>query len=342
MECNFLLAEEELRGLTHLNGNAVIHSRQRTFIIGYISNMKASISLANEMFSQRSCAPHYLLLYKLSQDAIEHFFGDIRSRGHWCINPTPLYFMHGYRALVSNRLKLYGLSQGRNCTELNEVEENDCSDLLPVHDGVDLDMEQQHWENILGMLHGRNAGTLRQNILYYMAGWAVRQALKVLFCEECKAALVTLEPHQDFLSRLTMAKQRGGLLYASRSAYRVVLLADRALEHELIKLNNSPPRHKQFLDRLIFVVFRACSVDRLIFNDLVDHDCSNFLDQHVPFLIKLLAGKYLKARLGHLGKLFTEKQMGAASSRRNQRTRGVIFNALRFLSSLFRLSWIAL
>jgi hypothetical protein len=82
-----------------------------------------------------------------------------------------------------------------------------------------------------------------------------------------------------------MAKQRGGLLYASRSAYRVVMFADRALEHELIKSKNSPPRHKQFLDRLIFVVFRSCAVDRLIFSDLVNHDYSNFLDQHVPFLI---------------------------------------------------------
>jgi hypothetical protein len=71
--------------------------------------MKESIALAKEMFSEEaSCAPHYLLLYRLSQDAIEHFFGDIRSRGYWCINPTPLYFMHGYRTLAEYIIVLHG------------------------------------------------------------------------------------------------------------------------------------------------------------------------------------------------------------------------------------------
>lgn len=239
VEALFLLAEEELRGLTHTNGREVIYSQQQTFIVGFISNMKASIALAKDIFSEKaSIAPRYLLLYCLSQDALEHFFGDLRARGSWCLNPTVQYFMYSYRALVSNRLQLYGLSHGRNCTEmlmLDSITEC-CADLLPsVDDGVDLDSEAQHWEDVLCKLHSRESGTLRQNILYYVAGWVVRQVLKVLRCDECKAALATTEPYQLFLSRLTMAKQRGVLLYASRSAYRVVLLADRTLEHELIK-----------------------------------------------------------------------------------------------------------
>ena len=329
------MAEEELRGLTHLDGRQVIYSRQQTFIVGYIANMKASIALAKELFSEEgSCAPSYMLLYRLSQDALEHFFGDVRSRGYWCCNPTPLYFISSYRAIVSNRLQLYGLSQGRNCTELQALDAGSgtdlcCADLLPrVDDGVDLDNEQQHWESILRKLHSRTAGPLRQNILYYMAGWAVRQVLKLLRCDECKSALVSEEPYHSFLGRLTMMKQRGGLLYASRSAYRVVLLADRALEHELIKRDGKPPANKNFLERLLLVVFQTCAVDQLLFCELADHDANSLLDQHVPRLIKLLAGKYMKARLGHLGKEFTCSIVGAAANKRNQQARAVIFSAL--------------
>ena len=331
VEAFFLLAEEELRSLTHLDGRQVIHSQQQTFIVGYITNMKASIALAKELFSEGT-SYSYLLLYRLSQDALEHFFGDLRSRGHWCLNPTPLYFIYSYRALVSNRLQLYGLSQGRNCMELQvlDISANSgmcCADLLPIADG-NADGEQHIWETILHKLHSRTAGPLRQNILFYMAGWAARQVLKVLRCEECRAALVTMEPYQAFLSRLTMVKQKGGLMYASRSTYRVVLLADRALEHELIKRDGQPPRDKQFLAQLLLVIFQTCAVDRHVFGELADHDSSSLLDQHVPRLIKLLAGKYLKARLGHLGNEYTTSRVGAASSKRNQRTRAVIFSAL--------------
>ena len=50
------MAEEELRGLTHLDGRQVIYSQQQTFIVGYIANMKASIALAKELFSEEGLA----------------------------------------------------------------------------------------------------------------------------------------------------------------------------------------------------------------------------------------------------------------------------------------------
>ena len=118
-------------------------------------------------------------------------------------------------------------------------------------------------------------GPLRQNILFYMAGWAARQVLKVLWCDECRATLVAVEPYQAFLSHLTMVKQKGGIMYASRSTYRVILLADRALEHELIKRNGQPPQDKQFLAQLLLVIFQTCAVDRHVFSELADHDGSS-------------------------------------------------------------------
>ena len=54
------------------------------------------------------------------------------------------------------------------------------------------------------------SGPLRQSILFYMAGWAACLVLKVLPCDECWTALVTVEPHQTFLSQLTVVKQKWG------------------------------------------------------------------------------------------------------------------------------------
>lgn len=326
VEAFFLMAENELRGLTHLNGRPVILGQQQTFIVGYIGNMKASIALAKEIFSKAGTStPRFLQLYRLSQDPLEHFFGDLRSRGHWCLNPTALYFMHSYRALVSNRLQLYGLSQGRNCTELQDVDRDDM--LSSVDDGVDLDMEQQHWESILCKLQSSSSGNLQQNVLFYMSGWAVRQVLKVLKCDECKAVLVSAEPHQPSLSRLTLMKQKGGLIYASRSAYRVILLADMTLEHELL-MRNVLLGDKRLLMRLLHATFKVVSADRLTFRALADHDGTSLMEQHGPRLIRLLATKYFNARLGHLGNLRTSSAVGAASSRRNQQTRALIFRSL--------------
>ena len=62
------MAEEELRSLIHLYSRQVIYSQQQTFIVGYIANMKASIALAKELFSEGTSFS-YLLLCRLSQDA---------------------------------------------------------------------------------------------------------------------------------------------------------------------------------------------------------------------------------------------------------------------------------
>ncbi len=105
VEAYFFMAEEELRGLIDLKENPLMYGIHRTFVTGYIGNMKASISLARDLFEE-SELNKFLLTSRLSQDPIEHFFADIRSRGAWCQNPTANYFMCSYRALVGNRLQL--------------------------------------------------------------------------------------------------------------------------------------------------------------------------------------------------------------------------------------------
>jgi hypothetical protein len=106
----FADAEHYLVQLKDAEGKLIIKSRMKTFIIGLISSMKSTISLAKVLFAENVVRLYYIIPWRLCQDPIEHFFGDLRARGSWCLNPTALYFSYSYKALVSNKLRLTGLS----------------------------------------------------------------------------------------------------------------------------------------------------------------------------------------------------------------------------------------
>ena len=46
----FIEAEKYLRGLVNSNGQPMIESRLRTFVVGFISGMKAVIGLSRDVF----------------------------------------------------------------------------------------------------------------------------------------------------------------------------------------------------------------------------------------------------------------------------------------------------
>jgi len=231
VEAYFLLAEEELRGLTDFKGNQLMYGINRTFVTGYISNiMKTCISLARDLFAE-SISNQFLLTSRLSQGPIEHFFGDIRSRGAWCVNPTAHYFMYSYRALVSNRLQLFGLSEGRNCSDLDRAPESEmglavCAsieDEAATDYIIHADVDEMYWKYMHDKLMSDTPTELRSNMLYYMSGWVARQVAKRLKCQECRESLFTITPFQNFMARLT------------RSVYRVV----GAASHHIFELKHT-------------------------------------------------------------------------------------------------------
>ena len=168
----FADAEKYLRGLVTADGQPLIESRLRTFVVGFISGMKAVVGLASDIF-QESADVRYIIPYRLCQDSLEHMFGDVRARGGWCLKPTPYGFKFAYRALLHNKLRLCGLATGRNCVE---VEDTTDDGLLPSRDhSVDLDEEGDKCQVLLSQLQADWPSELRSNMLYYMAGWAARQ-----------------------------------------------------------------------------------------------------------------------------------------------------------------------
>ena len=126
-----------------------------------------------------------------------------------------------------------------------------------------------------------------------------------------------------------MAKQRGGLVYPTRSVFRVIVLTDQAMQRAIRQSDGAPPTDSQFLNKLLCTVSMASAEDRLIFPDLYGHDDSNVFDcLHVSALIKQLACKFAMARLGLLNSTATIGEHSAASVKRNQATRLLIFKGL--------------
>ena len=121
-------------------------------------------------------------------------------------------------------------------------------------------------------------------------------------------------------------RQKGGLYHPSRSVYRVIHLADRALELKLISTGGQAPADRHFLRNICIEVYKASSADRIIFSALREHDVS-LLDQHVPKLIKS-SHSYISAQMGYLTKSLVEDEKVAAANRRNQQTRLTIFEGL--------------
>ena len=234
--------------------------------------MKSVVALARSIFSNPQFNHiKYLLCYRLSQDPIEHFFGDLRQRGAWCQNPTALYLIGSYRAILNCQLRLFGLSQSRNCAELQTED-------MSTEAVTDASVDEERARLLLSSLEVEvdSPTEFRANILYYTAGWVARALSKVWRCEQCKEALLVPSGESCDLDdwtplRLMDIKQRGGLLYPSKSVYRVVLLTDQAIRQATAKFGAKPPASTSFLCRLEHDVCAATALDSGVFSGPGEH-----------------------------------------------------------------------
>lgn len=133
-----------------------------------------------------------------------------------------------------------------------------------------------------------------------MAGWSARSVSRFIKCAECKEAMFDTEPFDANIGRLTLLKQRGGLLYPSRSVYRVAFLAYQAVQQELLKTDGKPPVDPLLFLRMESKIFAAAAEDRFVFAGLRTHDAGSILDAHLPKVVKGVASKIIRAFLGHI------------------------------------------
>jgi hypothetical protein len=60
-------------------------------LLRFICLLRSSLMLAKDLLAAFPASEvNFIMLYRHYQDLIEHIFGDVRSRGAWCLNPSAL------------------------------------------------------------------------------------------------------------------------------------------------------------------------------------------------------------------------------------------------------------
>jgi len=77
---------------------SVLQSNRKTGFIGFIIDLQNSIAVAEKLFNENIIK--FLSTYKLSQDHIETWFGQIRWMNGWNNNPTAKQFQSSFRKIL--------------------------------------------------------------------------------------------------------------------------------------------------------------------------------------------------------------------------------------------------
>lgn len=114
-----VIAETYIRSLKFSDGQDIINTKRKTGFLGFLFCIR-SLQIIYERYISAFEAPlTFLLTYKLSQDHIELFFGQIRSMGGANNNPTVRQFSAAYKKLLVHN-DIMDVVKG-NCLTLKSV-----------------------------------------------------------------------------------------------------------------------------------------------------------------------------------------------------------------------------
>ena len=236
---SLLRIREYLLQLRNCNGELLSMGKRKTCIIGWGITITGIIAMTDSLLNRTVEPLRYFLTFKTSQDRLEIFFSKIRRRGGWNNNPTTMQFTWSLRQILLKNF--IAPSKNGNCTLL-ELDEDDSifsfkwckrrqdsisNDDTVIDDTLLISLQRSDFPN-----------ALRDNCMYYISGWISRTLSEKLHCKKCQEALFLQREDGDhtysfsaFLpdaARLTVRKNRGGLMFPSSGVYEVVKMADKA------------------------------------------------------------------------------------------------------------------
>ena len=177
------------------NGDLVIHSRRKTFVLGFYISVKSIFAISQQLLATGSS---YKPTYRFSQDYIEILFSCIRQKGGWNNNPNCLQFQGSLRRLLIENFvsaskvanctvpagyttsSLFQLKWSRSCTYMM-ADDNSLSD-------------EQETSELLSLLQVENS-EYKSYMLFYIAGFVVRKLSKSIACEQCSVLLFHIPAH---------------------------------------------------------------------------------------------------------------------------------------------------
>lgn len=187
----------------NLTSQLLATHRRKTFIIDFVTTIKSTIEMANQMFLIPNDPFKYLLTYKYSHDHLELLFSCIRSRGGWNNNPNCLQFKYALRQMMMKNA--ITASKNANCTDFADNSiipifhsnkhqsplsgmslEEDKDENADANNSMEEAEESLMFEHLDRGIHSDYIS----NILFYIGGFIVSKLVKKLTCQACKDCLV--------------------------------------------------------------------------------------------------------------------------------------------------------
>lgn len=310
-------AEKYIMALRDSNSLPILHTRRKTGFLGFLICIKSLRVLVQDLLMLDSAPIKYLLTYKLSQDHLELFFCAVRGAGGFRNNPTATQFAAAYRRLLM-RHQIEGGSG--NCTVQDETHilhtiEQYTQNIEIVEArkyGLQIHDHDNEVENI-EVPQLNPLSEYKEAAISYMAGYVVRMMVKKIACSVCIDAL--FETDQDVLTgsvklSLVHFKDRGGLFLASPSVIFVCQETEQSVQRLLSMTNGKLPTGKCLIPAISTSVLERC-LGKQIFQTLTTHMLdSTPTTNHVVKLVKCCIECFLKIRLHHLAKQYTEEISG--------------------------------
>ena len=296
-------------------------STVRTGFLGFIICLKNFYSLSEILIKNKIC--DYVLSYKLSQDHVEMFFALIRGMNGFSNNPTAIQFKSAFKKLLLNSMDVL-VSRSANCTpqddsllisdttdinkmktssENNEIKENSKNETkeikkkrvrtkkeqnickFKIDDCFHINYNIEDLSISQSWLHSEYL----DDIIKHTAGFVIRSVKTKIHCKKC---LEMLDGPTSSKSKLTMLKNRGGLIFVSDD----VNLICRCTEKVIRGFKNS--MFTQYVNKKLVTESLKIIPPSVLDDDNHSSD-QEFLNDHRHKLIYLIVQSYIDTRLKH-------------------------------------------
>lgn len=290
----------------------MVKTRQKTGFIGFCVCIESTKSLYKN-FVEKEKKISFLPTYKVSQDHIELFFGNMRGRLGFNNNPTTEQFKAAYKKMLTH-MELRESFTG-NCIPLENISIltssspiariNNTSFNFRTIEFSDTNIQEKDLE-FLKVIFSTEISEFSKSVVKYIASFVARSLLKVLKCEDCCDSLYSKQMGElDLIQDLISLKNNGGLTYPSQDVVRVCETTEKILKTYLIKNEGKLKSHQKNL-WIYFVLKAFLGVD--IFANLRVHQFDMApINNHVVDLIKAVAEKYIDVRLYYISKIINCK-----------------------------------
>ena len=194
--------EKYILGLKHTDGKRVLNGARKAAFIGWLNDIKCLRIMFENYVETRILK--YILVFKMSQDPLELFFGSIRASLGYNNNPTVLQFERAYIKLCAGALIKAG--KGSNCLWDDSTTLLCGRDIKISKEDIQKETNDEPKSSSITSLdnmviHPLGNNELRTDILTYISGNTQRKVSGQIECQNCLKYLRKphiLAPYLDF------------------------------------------------------------------------------------------------------------------------------------------------